>query len=119
MTADTTTQGAIDFPPRILALLREVACRTPPAGVGPWEDGNGEPLQDDADAALAWIDRRAQAPAPQGPSDAQGDAPQPSWLDGGAEALAMAREDEASAAERDAALWRYALAAKGQEGGAE
>lgn len=43
------------FPPRILALLREVADRNGTATHGPFEDGNGEPLQDDAGAALAWI----------------------------------------------------------------
>ena len=36
------------FPARITALLHEVKR-------GPWEDASGEPLQDDADAALAWI----------------------------------------------------------------
>ena len=55
---DTTT--ADQFPPRILALLQEVACRTPSEHFGVWEDGNGEPLQDDADAALAWIAARAK-----------------------------------------------------------
>ena len=36
------------FPPRILALLEEVA-------KGPYEDGQGEPLEADARAALAWL----------------------------------------------------------------
>lgn len=48
------------FPERILDLLREVADRQGTPTRGPWEDGNGEPLQDDADAALAWI-QSAQA----------------------------------------------------------
>lgn len=43
------------FPPRILALLHEVADRKGTEFRGPFEDGNGEPLQDDADAALMWI----------------------------------------------------------------
>lgn len=37
-----------NFPARITALLHEVKR-------GPWEDASGEPLQDDAAAALAWI----------------------------------------------------------------
>lgn len=37
-----------NFPARITALLHEVKR-------GPWEDSSGEPLQDDAAAALAWI----------------------------------------------------------------
>lgn len=43
------------FPARILALLHELADRDGTPTQGPAEDGNGEPLQDDADAALAWI----------------------------------------------------------------
>lgn len=43
------------FPPRILALLEYVAERNPPEGLGPYEDENGEPMQDDADAALRWL----------------------------------------------------------------
>lgn len=47
-----------DFPPRIMALLRDVADRNGTEQYGPWQDGNGEPLQDDAEAALAWIAAR-------------------------------------------------------------
>jgi hypothetical protein len=43
------------FPTRIMDLLRSVADRKGTDTVGPWQDGNGEPLQDDADAAIAWI----------------------------------------------------------------
>lgn len=43
------------FPARIHDLLKEVASRVPPEGRGVWEDEKGEPMQDDADAALAWI----------------------------------------------------------------
>ena len=43
------------FPVRITALLRDVADRNGTETKGPWEDVFGEPLQDDADAALAWI----------------------------------------------------------------
>lgn len=49
------------FPPRILALLHEVADRNGTATHGPFEDGKGDPLQDDADAALAWIASREAA----------------------------------------------------------
>jgi hypothetical protein len=48
------------FPSRILVLLREVARRTETKSHGLWEDGNGEPLQDDADVAIAWIAARAR-----------------------------------------------------------
>lgn len=50
---------ADEFPARIMALLREVADRKGTEHTGPWEDGNGEPMQDDADAAIAWITARA------------------------------------------------------------
>ncbi|RYF31383.1 MAG: hypothetical protein EOO23_02780 [Comamonadaceae bacterium] len=43
------------FPPSILALLHEVADRKGTPTRGPWEDELGNPLQDDADAAIAWI----------------------------------------------------------------
>ena len=46
-----------EFPPRILDLLRDVADRRGTTSRGPWEDENGRPLQDDAEAALAWIQR--------------------------------------------------------------
>lgn len=48
-----------DFPLRILSLLKDVADRNPPEPFGPFEDDRGEPLQDDADAALAWIAGRS------------------------------------------------------------
>ena len=60
-----------DFPPRIHDLLREIADRKGTAQRGLWEDGNGEPLQDDADAALAWI---SAASAPQPVAPGAGDA---------------------------------------------
>lgn len=53
------------FPARILSLLHEVADRVGTEFRGPFEDGNGDPLQDDADAALAWIARQ-EAAAVQG-----------------------------------------------------
>ena len=43
------------FPPRILAVLQEIAKREGPGFDGAWTDDQGEPLQDDADAALSWI----------------------------------------------------------------
>lgn len=48
------------FPPRIMAVLREVAERKPKGMQGPWEDGDGEPLQDDAEEAIAWINAQAR-----------------------------------------------------------
>lgn len=51
--------AAGSFPPRIMTLLRDVADREPKENFGPWEDGHGEPLQDDADAAIRWIESRA------------------------------------------------------------
>lgn len=58
-----------EFPPRILDLLREVARRTETETHGLWEDG--EPLQDDADVAIAWISARAFAPS-AAPAPVQG-----------------------------------------------
>lgn len=49
------------FPSRILELLREVADRKGTESRGPWEDGNGEPMQDDAEAAIAWLEAAADA----------------------------------------------------------
>lgn len=49
------------FPTRILALLEFVADRHPPEGLAPYEDEHGEPMQDDADAALAWISTNTAA----------------------------------------------------------
>lgn len=57
------------FPPRIMELLRDVADRKGSETRGPWEDGNGEPLQDDADAAIAWVLSSAPQPAPQPPKE--------------------------------------------------
>ena len=51
-----------EFPPCILALLRYVADRNPPPGKGVYQDEHGEPMQDDADAALAWIAARSDSP---------------------------------------------------------
>lgn len=48
-------QPSDEFPRRIMDLLREVADRIGTPTRGPWEDGDGEPLQDDAEAAIAWI----------------------------------------------------------------
>jgi len=60
-----------DFPARIMALLHAVAERNPPEGFGVYEDDKGEPMQDDADAAIAWVEARAQAAAvPAAPSEA-------------------------------------------------
>lgn len=55
MTTSSSQTVPKEFPARILELLREVADRQGTPTRGPWEDGNGEPLQDDAEAALAWI----------------------------------------------------------------
>lgn len=51
------------FPPRIMKLLLEVAEREGKGSRGPWEDGDGEPLQEDADAAISWIDHMAATPS--------------------------------------------------------
>lgn len=48
-----------NFPTKIMELLVEMTDRVGSEFKGPWEDGNGEPLQDDADAAVAWIKSRA------------------------------------------------------------
>lgn len=58
MTDKTVTTRPSTFPPRIMELLIEVADRKGTATRGPWEDGNGQPLQDDAAAAIAWIRAR-------------------------------------------------------------
>lgn len=47
-----------DFPPRIMAILLDVARREDTEFEGVWDE-NGNPLQDDADAALAWIKSHA------------------------------------------------------------
>jgi len=44
-----------EFPPRIFKLLQDVADRSTRDRLGPWQDENGEPRQDDAEAALKWI----------------------------------------------------------------
>lgn len=49
------------FPPRIMELLEQVADRNPGAAKGPWEDAQGLPMQDDADAAISWIKARSVA----------------------------------------------------------
>ena len=56
--------GHAAFPPKILELLHEVADRRGTEFHGPWEDANGDPLQDDADAAIAWI--KAHSAQPKG-----------------------------------------------------
>lgn len=56
-------QAPSTFPARILALLRDAASREATETHGLFEDGDGEQLQDDADAALAWITARAQSQA--------------------------------------------------------
>lgn len=54
-----------DFPPRILDTLRDMAERSPKGSRGPWEYGDGSPMQDDAQAAIAWITgQRAEVPQP-------------------------------------------------------
>jgi hypothetical protein len=55
------SQQAAGFPPRMLEHLREVAKRDPSDNRGPWEYGDGSPMQDDADAALRWIAGSQQA----------------------------------------------------------
>lgn len=55
------SQQAAGFPPRMLEHLREVAKRDPSDNRGPWEYGEGSPMQDDADAALRWIAGSQQA----------------------------------------------------------
>jgi len=52
MRADGVAQG---FPKRILDTLKDMADRNPKGHRGPWEYGDGTPMQDDAEAALAWI----------------------------------------------------------------
>ncbi|MDO9402087.1 MAG: hypothetical protein Q7T46_11670 [Polaromonas sp.] len=49
------------FPQRILELIKEVARREDSGIYGAWQDENGEPMQDDADAALAWITKQQPA----------------------------------------------------------
>lgn len=56
-------QEPVAFPGSIMALLREVADRKGTGARGPWQDGKGNPMQDAADAAIAWICARA-APQP-------------------------------------------------------
>lgn len=53
------TEAVEGFPARIRSLLLEVADRRGTATHGPWEDGSGEPLQSDAEAALRWIELHA------------------------------------------------------------
>lgn len=53
--ATTAAAAPADFPPRIMAVLLEIARREGPGFDGAWTDGHGEPLRDDADAALQWI----------------------------------------------------------------
>ena len=53
------TEAAEGFPARVRSLLLEVADRKGTATHGPWEDGSGEPLQSDAEAALRWIEVHA------------------------------------------------------------
>jgi len=47
--------SALPFPVRIMDQLQEIARREDSEHHGPWTDGDGEPLQDDADAAISWI----------------------------------------------------------------
>ena len=59
------------FPASIWGLLHEVADRKGTEHTGPWEGPDGKPLQDDADAAIAWINgmaalSAAAKPAPEG-----------------------------------------------------
>jgi len=56
------TASTAPFPARILALLHEVADRKGTDFRGPFEDGDGEPLQDDADAAILWVGAALPAP---------------------------------------------------------
>lgn len=50
------------FPPRIMEVLLEIADRKGTPTRGPWEDGDGLPLQDAADEAIAWISRATPQP---------------------------------------------------------
>ena len=55
------------FPRRILDLIKEVARREDSGSYGAWQDENGEPMQDDADAALKWISgQQAAGSVPEG-----------------------------------------------------
>ncbi len=57
------------FPRRILDLIKEVARREDSGSYGAWQDENGEPMQDDADAALKWISgQQAAGSVPEGPT---------------------------------------------------
>lgn len=59
------------FPPRMMELLEQVSDRNPGAAKGPWEDAQGLPTQDDADAAISWIKARSvstQEPAQDEPT---------------------------------------------------
>ncbi|CAN7387818.1 NADAR family protein [Variovorax sp. LjRoot178] len=61
MHALTAQLARSDFPPRILAVVKEMAQRSSSGHHGPWEDSAGEPLQQDADTALAWLAARSGA----------------------------------------------------------
>lgn len=66
-----TQEPAQAFPPRMMELLEQVADRNPGAAKGPWEDAQGLPMQDDADAAISWIKARSvstQEPAQDEPT---------------------------------------------------
>lgn len=79
------------FPARILTLLKDVADRSCKGPHSPWEDADGLPLQDDADAALAWITQRADlavastAAVPEGAEATEFEKTFPDhiWLDAG------------------------------------
>lgn len=66
------TLVAEGFPARILDMIKDMADRRPKPGRGPWEYGDGTPMQDDAEKALRWIALRASTPAERVPlSEAQ------------------------------------------------
>lgn len=54
--------SAKPLPPRIMAVLRELADRGGNEFAGPAEDRNGEALQDDADEAISWIESLEASP---------------------------------------------------------
>jgi hypothetical protein len=75
-TAPLTLEAAPEhsssaFPERILSLLRFVAERNPTEGSAPYEDEHGEPMQDDAEAAIRWISEAQSALTAQAATIAQ------------------------------------------------
>ena len=63
-TAAQPSQARELFPSRIMEFLVQVSDRKGSECYGPWEDENGDQLQDDADAAIAWINAIGGAAQP-------------------------------------------------------